>query len=411
MKKTSLPHRRQIFKFRLTGYLILMLLLGNPGPVLAVALAVIKPEGNGIYTIELQNCVMLREVQLTVDYPLSLGTPRVSPRTIAISNTVNVSSGPSMVSLDLIAKREFLPSGGTLLALLFPDQLGDPVPVGISGWATDINGSRQVLHTWYQGPNDKPKLAESDNTDEEQASDSGSAAGSTAPATTAAADAAREPSGSGEGDRLKAAAIPAGSDKAIPRSADHPLMPVPSQMPDIARTLPRGNDPLGKLLPPVEAFQSVLDRFRLFAGKRTEAELRHLFDPDPAAPFRQAPAVAMADGRTAVTVTFNLAFPGQEVNVMVLTNIRMISFRYLNDGTMAEMVVLPEAGKCRSSLMIKAGERIFDLPLTVAPPLDPAMATIGASSGEIIRSDYNDDGVADYQDDYILMANRLALFQ
>lgn len=398
MTKTPLPPRRQFFIYPLSGCLLLFLHLAHPGQVFAVASAVIMGEDNGTYVIELQNCVRLREVQLTVDYPLGLGTPQVSPGSIAVSNTANVSSGPSMLTLDIIAKKGILPFGGTLFSLLFPSPPanGYPVPVGISGWATDINGSRQPLNAWYQGPNDPPKDPEPDNSDEEQASDSGSAAKTSAPAPQAAAP---------------AAAAAAGSGQTVSLPADAPPKPVASQPPVMERALPRGRGTSREPLPPVQSFQSVLDRFRSFKGDRTEAAFRRLFDPDPAAPFRQTPAVAITDGRSPVIVTFNLASPGEEVNIMVLTNTRMISFHYLNDGTTAELTVLPEAGKYISSLMIKAGDRIYDLPLTVAPPLSPRLTASGVSDGRVLGSDYNGDGVVDYIDDYILMANRLALFK
>jgi hypothetical protein len=381
--------------YPLSGCLLLFLLLAHPGQVFAVASAFISPEGNGVYVVELQNCVRLREVQLTVDYPLGLGTPQVIPGSSAISNTVNVSSGPSMVLLDVIAQKGSLPSGGYLVSLSFPvSQQGNPVPLGLSGWATDINGSRQPLDTWYQGPNDPPRDPKPDNTDEEQTNDGG-------PAIAVAPQAA-----------TPATVIPPGSGKTVSLPADDLPKPVKAQAPVMERALPRGKGTSREPLPPVQSFQSVLDRFRSFKGDRTEeATLRHLFDPDPGAPFRQTPAVAIADGRSPVIVTFNLASPEEEVNVMVLTNTRMISFHYLNDGTMAEMTVLPEAGKYISSLMIKAGERIYDVPLTVVPPLNPALAALGVSDGKLVRHDYNGDGVVDYIDDYILMANRLALFQ
>jgi hypothetical protein len=389
---------------RLSGCLLLLLLLAHPGQVFAVASAVITPEGTGSYVIELMNCVKLREVQLTVDYPLGLGTPMVIPGSSAISNTVHVSNSTSMVRLDVIASKGSLPSGGYLVSLSFPaTQQGDPVPLGLSGWATDIDGKSQYMKTWYQGPHDPPREPEADYIEEEQTSDSYKAAESAPSNPKASAVAA-----TGGGDRLKTEVARAGNEKnTASQLADALHSQVKAQSAVIERVLPRDRDLQGKPLPPIKTFPSVLDRFQSFKGERTEAALCQLFDPDPAAPFHQTPAVAMADGRTAVTVTFNLAFPGQDVNIMVLTNTRLLSFNYVNDGTSAEMIVMPDEGSYRCSLMANTGDRIFDLPLTIAPPLAPELVVLGVNGEEIIRRDYNGDGVADYLDDYILMANRL----
>ena len=412
-------HPYSLIVNRLLFCFFFLFLLSIPRPVFAVASAVIMPDGNSNYVIELKNCVNICEVELTVDYPLSMGTPEMSPGTIALSNTVNVTSNTSMLNLDLIAQKRPLPFGGTLASVMFPALLqvnqaqtqSDPLPVALSGSATDCKGNSQPLNAWYQGPNDPPRDPEPDNSDEDQSSNSGNTTNATPPSSPAAENAGGVQPVGGNEDRLKTAAALPVSENRISPSAEASQKTILFHPVAIEGAHQGAKVQLKWDLPLVQEFQSVLDRFKSFDGERTEAALRHLFETDPATPFRQTPAVALADGRTPVTVTFNLASPGQEVNVMVLTNVQMVSFKYLSNGTKAKMIVLPKAGSSRSSLMIKAGDRIFNLPLTVAPPLAPSLAELGVTDGKVIRRDYNGDGVIDYLDDYILMANRLVLFK
>lgn len=403
MKKT-LRTRKQRTTFRLSGCLLLALLLANPGKVLAIASAVITPDGSGAYVIALQNCERLREVALTIDYPPGLGTPAVSPGSIAVLNTINVLNSASTVNLDIIAKKGVLPFAGTLASLTFSGtQDGDPVRIGLSGWATDYSGNRQSLNTWYQGPKDPPKAQDPDADDDEPSAEAARPP-APVPATTGVPEAKR----GGEQDRLIGRAGAPVDAKSEPRPSEATPVTPPSPVSGGERSLERGAA-TGVPLPRVQVIPSVLERFRLFTGDQHESELIRLFETDPASPFRQIPEVALSDGRSKLAITFQLAYPGQEVNVMVMTNARLLSFRYLTEGTRAEMVVLPEAGTYRASLMVKAGDRIIDLPLTVAPPLAPPLVGLGEGDGTLLSGDVNGDGVVDYLDDYILMANRIAI--
>ena len=375
-------------------------------PALAVPTAIISPESNNGYVIELQNCLKLRSIELVVDYPLGLGNPGISPGGIGAAQNLNVTQSVSMLRLDLSAKKAFLPYGGILAYINFPQAQDNPQPVNMSGWAVGMDGTRTELDAWYQGPNNPPKdpVAEPDS--------DGTGSGGADLEANAPVQPQKEtprPSGGGEPERAQSTGVSSGNSGRENRvSTPEGEAPNPPFQGTAARAVALDPGADGKPLPPVEQFPGVLDRFREFQGDRTESALRHLFDADPAAHFHQEPAVGIADGKTPVTIIFDLAAPGDEVGFLSLSNIRMVSFQYLDGGTKAQIAVVPKGEGYNSCLTVKSRDRIFAYPLTVAPPLDPGLSAAGVIGGKLVRRDYNGDGTADYLDDYILMVNRLA---
>ena len=367
--------------------------------------AVISPDDQFTYVIECSNFHLTKSAEIVVDYPSSLGQPQVIPGGMAGDSVMTLSLMPSMIRIELKATEDILPSGGILVSIWFPQASQDnPIPVGVSGTVVGSDGKKTSLRTWYQGRNDDPKAPDPDKDDEQQTSGGVNDGVPTGPATQGNPGAPGIGSGTGGGvGQTKSLPDPARGAQATEPTAKL-IRPVVSEVRDSHLG---GAPPVGLV---GQSALSVLDRFRLFQGETTETALRRLFDADPGSSFHQTPAVVLTDGRSPVKVVFDLALPGQQVNYLILKNMRMISFKYLDDGAKAEIKALPEPGGYQASLLVKTEDRTRYFPLTVAPPLPPALSAAGVRDGKIVRLDYNGDSRVDYLDDYLLMANRMVLF-
>jgi hypothetical protein len=358
-----------------------------------------------MYVIDCSNFNQVQSANFTVGYPSSLGQPSVLPGGLADGFTLNFYNSIATLTISVTANNGVLPPSGVVAYILFPNvDTNNPAQVSLSGSVTGLTGFR-FLETWYQDPNSPPKDPAPDP-DEELNEQTGSGV-QLAPQPNKIP--AMQPDGSATGDRPKTNAVPPDIEKLTPLpAAGASQMPASSQAMTSKQQATGNGNAAGIQLLPLQRLPGVLDRFKSFEGERTEAALRHLFETEPTTLFHQKPAIAISDGERAVDITFQLASPGDNVDIMVLNDLRMLFFRYRDEGSVAELIVVPKAGTWKSSLMIKTANHLYEIPLTVTPPLNPDLVEAGVSEGKLSSRDYNGDGKVDYLDDYILMANRLS---
>jgi len=163
---------------------------------------------------------------------------------------------------------------------------------------------------------------------------------------------------------------------------------------------------------------SVLDKFRLYTGEKTPETLVALFKRATGTPFTQTPAVAIADGKTVVTVLITKV-PGDHAPNFSFSHARYVSLTQAGDGEW-QMEVKPDKGAIAASItmLTEGGEQL--IPLVVAPRVNADLD----QSGKVNEADFqlflktrgtekapaydlNGDGKRDYQDDYIFTANYL----
>lgn len=167
--------------------------------------------------------------------------------------------------------------------------------------------------------------------------------------------------------------------------------------------------------------QNVLDRFRTYNDVRSLKQFSALFDVSSlrTAGIVQAPAIAVSDGKSRVTITIDL---GKEADAtsFSLKGANQKSLKRVADGKW-ELEALPQKGKSdvRLSILLK-GERI-EIPLVIIPPLSQpfarefdAMKEAGLESllAKPLKNnkpayDLNSDSKQDYIDDYILVGHWL----
>jgi hypothetical protein len=164
--------------------------------------------------------------------------------------------------------------------------------------------------------------------------------------------------------------------------------------------------------------QSVLDKFRLFAGEKSVDNLTGLFNGNGAATFSQSPAIAITDGKATVKVTITKV-TGENAPTFTFNSARAVSVHSLGDGDW-EVVAKPEKGAINASIVMIANGEAQEIPLTVAPKAETVLSKSGLPQDDFQlflndrgtatapKYDLNGDGKRDYLDDYIYTANYLA---
>ena len=171
---------------------------------------------------------------------------------------------------------------------------------------------------------------------------------------------------------------------------------------------------------PPRPVQSVLEKFRLFAGERTPKNLVALFDRDQGAAFSQSPAICLADGKSSVRIVITKV-SGDKAPNFSFNHAVYLSLQPAGDGEW-QVEVRPDKGALRASVSMLSDGAQQEIPLTVAPPVDIDLDKSGAVNEANFqlflktrgtegapRFDLNGDGKRDYQDDYIYTANYLAM--
>ena len=170
----------------------------------------------------------------------------------------------------------------------------------------------------------------------------------------------------------------------------------------------------------LKSSQGVLDRFRTNTGKRTLKLLVKLFDESALheAGIVQVPAIAVADGKSPVTVSIDLAkvtdTPSFSLRGANLKGIRRLA------NNKWELAAMPQKGKTDVRLSILLKGESAEIPLVAVPPLIqsgiPLVALSEAALDGVLAKplknnkpayDLNSDAKQDYLDDYILIAHWL----
>ncbi len=170
--------------------------------------------------------------------------------------------------------------------------------------------------------------------------------------------------------------------------------------------------------PQYAVYKGVIDRFKLYTGEKSLTSLAMLFDKRVAQSIRQEPAVLLSDGQNRATLTIDIP-----ARIAISPNFaanggRLVSFKQDKQSKGRWTVeVQPEVGAVKVTVTIITGAEEFEYPLTVAPPAKTSLTLdesgwirflneVGTATAPL--HDLNADGVRNYMDEYIFVANRLA---
>ncbi len=165
-------------------------------------------------------------------------------------------------------------------------------------------------------------------------------------------------------------------------------------------------------------YKGISDRFKLYKGRKKLSDVVALFDKKVAQNIKQEPAVLLSDGKVKATLTVDIPVRISSSPNFAVNGGKLVSFKQ-DKAVKGRWIVevLPEAGAVKTIMTIIAGVEEFEYPLTVAPPMKTKLTLDesgwnrflkDAGTTKIPLHDLNNDGVRDYMDEYIFVANYLA---
>jgi hypothetical protein len=170
--------------------------------------------------------------------------------------------------------------------------------------------------------------------------------------------------------------------------------------------------------PQLVAYKGILDQFKLYSGSKKFSTMVKFFDKKTAQTINQDPPIVLSNGQSSATLTVDIQSKTNSSLNFAVNGGKLISFK--RDAQMADrwiIEVLPEIAATGTTITIIAGEDDFEFPLTVTPLIktkltldEPGWNTFLKEVGTVKAPlhDFNNDGVRDYVDEFIFIANYLA---
>ncbi len=389
-----------------SNLIFFLFLLFLPLPAMAISTVNLSFVGNDAYLLSGANLEDVAKIEVTVSYDSSLlCNPRLVPRSYFDGATVSLEGDTGGTARLTVTSTKPMRGNGPFAALAF-DPVGTSVGFinSLTGRVYDTNGAS--LAVIFAVTNPTPQLDPSDPDDlpmikEREAKGQTFMGGDVSYMPPEATDAKERGEQSETTAETKDAAAATGKSTAA-QSADF-------QESQLQEKAPESSAPMA---------QSILERFRLFKGKRSAKNLTALFDAAPAAFFRQYPAIFLADGKGSVRVIISRVAPGKAPN-FAFRSARCVSFRKVSE-TEWLVEARPDKGVLKAGIMLLDDGKPREIPLTVARKARVDLI----SPGKVSEADFalflkergtarapcfdlNGDGKRDYLDDYIFTANYL----
>jgi len=143
-----------------------------------------------------------------------------------------------------------------------------------------------------------------------------------------------------------------------------------------------------------------------------------LFSKEVSKFIHQEPAPVISDGKSRVRIVVDLPASNATSPNFAMDNATVLSVKKDGKDNRRWIIeAIPEVHAWKATLNIIAGVDSFEFPLTVAPPFGNALKPDQtgwnalmkeAGSSQKLLYDFNNDGVHDYIDEFIFVANHLA---
>ena len=170
--------------------------------------------------------------------------------------------------------------------------------------------------------------------------------------------------------------------------------------------------------PQLVVYEGILERFKLYSGSKKFSTMVTLFDKKTAQTIHQEPAILLSDGRNIATLSIDIPATTNSSPSFAVNGGKLLSFKQdkqILDRRIIE--ILPDVGSVRTTVIIIAGAERFEFPLTVTPPVKTKLTLDESGWNKFLKEigtvkaplhDFNSDGVRDYMDEFIFIANCLA---
>lgn len=165
-------------------------------------------------------------------------------------------------------------------------------------------------------------------------------------------------------------------------------------------------------------YKSIADRFKQYAGKKQLSQMAQLFEKKVAQHIQQIPATVISNGKNKALLTIDVPARISSSPNFAVNGGTLISFKQDKQDKGRWIVeVVPETGSLTVTVTVIAGSEEFEYPLTLAPPVKTTLTLDDKGWNRFLKEvgtakaplhDLNNDGVRDYLDEYIFVANYLA---
>ncbi len=362
-------------------------------------------------------------IDLSISYDTSmLSTPTITKGPlVAKGMLVGNTPSPGTIKIAVISVPA-LTGSGELAAISFASNTGNGGIKAVSAFAIDSKGAQIPVQTF---------VGAADSTITLPINTPGIPFSST-PATSAVATTSKTSTTQSSTKGSTAATIQTDTLKTIPvqpvldKTNPLPLENIPQNQPEQPSAESTAINPGAKTVTEIRVeepgqqvvFKSVVDRFKTYRGDKSLPIMAALFSKEISKFIRQGPTAALSDGKSGIRIVINL--PSQNANSpnFALENATILSVKK-DKGESRRWIIeaMPEVSTWKATMSIIAGKDSFEYPLTVSPPLDSSIRTDQAgwelflkepSSPGKQKCDFNNDGVCDYIDEFIFVANHLA---
>ncbi|MDD2897552.1 MAG: cohesin domain-containing protein [Desulfuromonadaceae bacterium] len=401
-----------------------MLLVLSWSTSLFAAAIIITPSGDTSFSVQGSAMDGVAGIQLDISYDsASLATPSVTQGGL-ISGAMFAAntSLPGMIKIAIIRTSAFSGSG-QIAAISFTNRQGTGGVTSanvtlINSSGTTVPGSVSITGGTVNSTSDQsstPAVSQAQSTQTSQTTQTNQ--------TTTNQTSSTIPTVIAPGT----VTLPADMQQ---RAEQHPTpaaTTIPASTPDAAPAPVQDNEPENQPSAkpimdekPVETpqyivYKGILDRFKLYKGEKSLSAMAALFDKKIVQNIQQEPNLLISNGHDKAVLTIDIpASIGTSPNFAVNGG-TLISFKQdknLKGRWMVE--ILPTADALKVAVTIVVGSDEFEYPLTVTPPLKTALALDErgwekflkeTGTPEVPLHDFNNDGIRDYTDEYMFVAN------
>lgn len=394
----------------------------------AAATISVSPSGDSSFTVQGSNIDGVAGIQLDITYDTGSlhGTPTVTQGgLVAGAMLVANTKLAGIIKIAIISTRTFSGSG-QIASISFASKTGSGGITSITSSMIDSSGS--VIASSAANPAGETaapeaitvpgvpfsQTAQQASPSTPQQSSSATAATSTATATSkipaypGTVTLPSEQQQRADSQPVISATVPVNSEE--PAAAKSVEQPHPSDKP--------AADAKAGETPQYVIYKGIIDRFRQYNGGKKLTDMVALFDKKVAQSINQEPAILLSDGQSKATLTIDIPVRSISSPNFAVNGGTLVSFKQNKLSKSRWIVeVLPETGASRVTVTIITGAEEFEFPLTVAPPVktvltldesgwEKFMKEVGTTGAPIY--DLNNDGVRDYMDEFIFVANYLA---
>ena len=417
-----------LLSLRKTLIAALLLVLLCSASALAAAIVSITPNGENSYTLQGSDMDGVAGISLDLSYDSSsLSSPSaakgglVSGAMFAANTTF-----PGSIKIAIISTNAFSGSG-QIATITFAGRTGTGGITSASVNMIDSKGAALVAAITVTGTSGNIPSSQTDQTSQ-AGQTSQTSQTSQAGQTSQTSQTSQTGQTGSSTTSLGTVTLPA-ADQQIPvTTAQPPPSPsVPEYIPEPAtprtaeKTRPSAEPVVEAKLeetPQYVVFKGILDRFKLYNGNKKLSAVVALFDKKIVQTIQQSPAIVISSGLDKALLTIDIPARIKSSPNFAANGGTIVSFQQDKRQKGRWMVdILPESGSLKVTVTIIAGAEEFEYPLTVVPPVKTALTLDEKGWDKFITEtgtekaplhDFNNDGIRDYIDEYILAANIIA---